>query len=113
MDAIRDVPFGSTTITEGDVVTAFEPENSYPTLPRDSRQYQDMLRFHHFSQGFNHQREDGLILDSRYGLPPHSSNSMWALEVNPTTPNEHGAWRNIRSLSAEDQALFWQLLKGK
>lgn len=79
-------------------------------------QKQDLQDFEFFSDGWltpvqgNPQR----FADARFGLLPTSLEPMWAVEIDPTHPERHAGFANMRrGVKAEDFETLWKMIKGE
>lgn len=112
VDAVRVGLLSDSQILEGEAVPVVDVDALYPDLPKDSVQYKDIGRFDYFSQGYiyEHPKYENVLADLRYGALPNDTNSMWGIEVNTATPNEHVEWKSLRKFSKAQYDEFWKML---
>jgi len=102
-------------IHSGDVIDVIDTDTVFPTLDKDSQQRKDIKRFEHFTSKFiaMHPSNENVIIDLRYNIIPFSGkDSLWGIEVNPNTPDEHVKFKMLRNGKSDRIAIFWSLING-
>jgi inner membrane protein len=100
---------------EGDKVKATNIEQDFSELDVFSIQYQDILRFDYFSNGFFavFPGKDNVIGDIRYSIFPLSVRSLWGIRIDTNTPETHVEFVTFRDSSKEQQKEFLEMLFGR
>ncbi len=114
VDAVYMPYFGEPLVKKGVKVDLIKVEETFPELSENSKQRKDIERFTYFSKGYIylHPLYNNVIADLRYGTLPHDDRSLWGVEVNPRTPDEHVRYKNLRNIKKDDLRKFWLMLKG-
>lgn len=111
IDAIR-AGRGSPTIIEGTHVAKLRPRDALPHLDPNTTQYQDLLIFNHFSDGWIawHPERENVVGDIRYATLPDSLAPLWGIGLKPDTPDSHVEWLTFRTMNPEKRQAFMRLL---
>ncbi len=98
----------------GDSIAALDLARDLPWLQNDSRQAQDVRRFHWFSNGYTAlQPGDPMrIVDIRYSILPHELDALWSITLDPDHPERGVAYQSHRN-SSDKTAVFWKMLMGR
>ena len=114
IDAIYMPLFGDTLMKEGDRVEVIDKENVFSSIPKESTQRKDILRFAFFSQDFIyiHPLYKNVIADLRYGTLPYDSKSLWGIEIDLENNDKHVNFKSLRNFNKENYDEFWDMLKG-
>lgn len=112
VDAVRVGVLSDPQIREGSSVPVVDVDALYPNLAKDSVQYDDIQRFKYFSQDYIYVHPDyeNVLGDLRYGTLPYDTNSMWGIQVNTQTPNEHVQWKSLRNFEQSHYDDFWNMM---
>ncbi len=115
VDAVYAPPFTNPIIHEGKKVQVIHKETIFPELDEDSVQRADIRRFSYFSQDFiyMHPDYDNMIADLRYGTLPYDDKSLWGIKINPSEPEKHVKFVNLRNISDKHYDEFWLMLNGE
>ena len=99
---------------EGDTVKAINIEQDFSDLDTASVQYQDILRFDYFSNGFlaAFPSKHNVIGDIRYSIFPLSVRSLWGIRIDTNTPGAHVEFVTFRENSKEQRKIFLEMLFG-
>ncbi len=114
VDAVYMPYIGKPLLKKGVKVDLIKVEEIFPELSENSVQMKDIERFTYFSKGYIylHPLYNNIIADLRYGTLPHDDRSLWGVEVNPLTPDEHVKFKNLRNFQEDDLKNFWLMLNG-
>lgn len=110
IDAIRSL--FHTKYYQGVSIAALDVENDFSDMDKASMQYQDILRFNYFSDGYivSAPGQSNIIGDVRYSMFPLSAQPLWGIEMNPESPDTHVAYATFRDNDAEQRRLFIDML---
>lgn len=114
VDAINIFPGRTPRVYQGDSIQKLIPEKINP-IPLDSKQFQDVLRFQHFSNDYLswHPQHPYTIGDIRYALLPHSTEPLWGIILNPKQVDTHVRYKNFRQVTPETWSQFWNMVRSK
>ncbi len=114
IDAIYMPFFGEKLMKKGVSENVIDKEYIFSSIPKDSIQREDILRFSFFSQDFIyiHPVYKNIIADLRYGTLPHDNKSLWGIEIDLTNNDKHVIFKNLRNFNKEIYIEFWNMLKG-
>lgn len=106
IDAIRTL--FDTKIYEGSSITAINVNNDFPDMDKSSLQFQDIVRFNYFSDGYivKPPGQPNIIGDVRYSMFPISAQPLWGIEINPESPDTHARYATFRDNDAVQRRLF-------
>ncbi len=114
VDRVRTPWFGATRLEEGTSVPVFEESELAPEVVADARLLSAFRTFRWFADGWiaHGPDEPGLVADMRYGVHTTSSETLWALALEP------GAGAPIRFVQrrpsgAEMLRRRWQEILGR
>jgi len=112
VDAVRSLL--ENELHEGDTVKAINIKQDFSELDTASIQYQDILRFDYFSNGFlaAFPEKDNVIGDIRYSIFPLSIDSLWGIRIDTNTPETHVEFVTFRESSKEQRKMFLEMLFG-
>ena len=98
----------------GNKTNVIDVNQVFPEIELNSLQRNDIKRFAFFSQDFIylHPKYKNVLADLRYGTLPHDLQSLWGIEINPSKPDEHVKFKNLRNFKNNDYKNFWNMLKG-
>lgn len=115
IDAVHASYWKPIFIIEGTSITKIDKETIFPELAKESTQRDDIRRFAYFSKDFIyiHPQDPHLIADLRYGRLPNDLNALWAIRVNPQTPDAHVKFMNLRHFEDRHYQAFWLMLTGE
>jgi inner membrane protein len=84
-------------------------------IPHDSTQGSDIVRFHHFSDGWIglHPHAPNTLSDLRYATMPAEVEPLWGIEVNPANPQKHADWKTFRTIDRTTWNRYWNVVTGK
>ena len=85
---------GKTRFCFGETIDKLDTNIHYINLNKDSTQFQDIIRFNWFSQGYlAYDNEKDLIIDVRYSAIPNEAEGLWGIKINQD-PNyaDHVKW---------------------
>ena len=104
-----------TTFYQGESVPAINIETDFPQFNKSSVQYQDILRFNYFSNGFlaTHPEQTDVVGDVRYSIFPLSARSLWGIRLDKDTPETHVEYVTNRKSSDAQRKLFFEMLFGE
>ena len=114
VDAIRVGVAGRPHVYAGGSVPHLEPDGMANVQP-DSVLAEDIRRFARFSEGYvaRHPSREDVIGDVRYSLRPNGVEPLWGIEIDPSAPQRHAAFRTFRDLDGEIREAFFAMLLGK
>lgn len=115
VNAVRQPLFGEARIYQGTVIPKLNLNELLGNMPSDSKLTNDILRFHHFSQGFiyyNNQQKN-IIADLRYGTLPNNLDSLWGIEINRAQPDQHAKYLFLRNFNKDKINIFKKMLLNK
>lgn len=106
IDAIHT--FIDTKHYEGVSIDALDIKQKFSYLGTKSLQYQDILRFKYFSDGYivATPNQPNIIGDVRYSMFPVSAQPLWGIIIDPESPNKHATYVTFRDNDAEQRRLF-------
>lgn len=112
VDAVQ-VGFGS-KVYPGDSVAKLDVRKDLEWLDPASVQYQDVLRFQWFSNGYvaHHPTKPHVIGDIRYSLLPNQIEPLWGIRLNPAEPDAHVSFENFREDVGSRTGRFWRMIVG-
>lgn len=115
IDAVHVSPFSELLHQEGKKVGVIDKETIFPELGNDSVQRKDIRRFSYFSKDFIYLHPDlpNVIADLRYGTLPYDDHSLWGIRIDPSSPESHVAFGNLRTIKDKHYDEFWLMLQGK
>ncbi len=95
-----------------EVVTLDQLSND---LDPDSALADDLQRFAHFSEDYLawSPNQPNLLIDLRYSAIPNSSDPLWGIEIDRSTPDRHAPFRTFREVDDEAQETLLNMLMGK
>lgn len=102
-------------IYNGDIVDAINTDEIFPKLNENSVQRNDIKRFESFTSKFIaiHPKNENIIIDLRYNIIPFSGkNSIWGIEINQETPNQHVKFKRLNIGSSDRLGMFWYFITG-
>ncbi len=111
VDAYHSSPWAGKRVYEGSHYPLFQLFAEAP----NTTQQQDLHRFAFFSDGWLAEFPAGsqMIADMRFSMLPNRLEPLWGIQMNDKTPEAHVDFKNVRSRSAGDVALLWQMILGK
>lgn len=115
-DAVRAGLSGMPSLYEGGKIKVFNTAMGFAGMERESVQYEDVLRFNHFSKGFLviHPEYPNVIGDVRYSTLPNGVKPLWGIKLDPDSQNSHvEVYDYDRSVSSEDWRKFKSMLIGR
>ena len=105
-------------LANGGHVNRVSIETDFAWLQQQAQQRQDILRFHHFTNGFiAHDTEHAnRLIDVRYAMVPSSTSSLWFIELDEKAPaHQHVQFKRHKDTkhAAENWRTFLALLFAK
>ena len=85
---------GKTKFCFGETIDKLDTNIHYKNLDKDSKQFNDILRFSWFSQDYlAYDKDKDLIIDVRYSAIPNEAEGLWGIKIN-SDPNykHHVKW---------------------
>lgn len=115
IDAVHNFLFSPKLIAQGTSTAFVDKETVFPSLPKDSKQREDIRRFAYFSKDFiyMHQQSPNVIADLRYGTLPDNLQSLWGIKVTPEQPDTHARFVNLRNFKKRDYQRYLNMLFGR
>ena len=98
----------------GETIDKLDTNIHFTNLNEDSKQFQDILRFNWFSQGYlAYDSEKDLIIDVRYSATPNEAEGLWGIKINSDTNyKDHVKWVVNRGNFFEKGPKFKAMLFG-
>ena len=116
IDAVRVTPWGDATHYKGGTLKAFTMENAKKLVPEGSKNYRDIQRFAHFSDGWLAQKQDdpSIIADARFSSLPYGLRPLWGIRLKPHDPDTHVDRISFsRERTKHNFSLLWKMIKGE
>ncbi len=115
VDAVRVGIGGQAKVYPGESVPAFDPPYNIAGLPAESVLYQDIGRFHTFSEGYLalHPDDPRLLGDVRYAMLPTSTRPLWGIRLDLSHPASHAQFEATRRMSRAEIDQFVGMLTGR
>ncbi|MDH5570366.1 MAG: metal-dependent hydrolase [Gammaproteobacteria bacterium] len=115
VDAIRVGLVSEPIIYEGSSLPVFKPERDLINVPKDSRLYQDVMRFKLLVDGYIalHPQQPELLGDIRYSMLPTSTDPLWAVTLNLKNHDKHVNYDFYRKNDSTLRQRFMDMLLGK
>ena len=88
-------------------------EKHFVWLSSSSQQAKDIERFRWFSNGYLALDPDvpNRIIDVRYSVVPNEIKALWAIDLDPSKPdNAHITWIALRSTNSAQTERWWKML---
>lgn len=91
VDTVSTPPSMQPIYHQGSSINSIDINTLYLKLEQSNQQAKDTHRFAHFASGYLYQdpNNPNIIGDLRYGSPPHSTQGIWGIEINPNKPDSH------------------------
>jgi len=107
IDAIR-VGLGQKRIFAGTSVPSVDIDKDFAQLNQDSRLYQDIVRFKHFSNNYLalNPNNPAILGDVRYSITPTSAQPLWGILLNLEQPENHAVYTTLRQHSKRQRQDF-------
>ena len=100
-------------IYEGASISKLDINSAFPWLDKHSQQYEDIERFHWFSNGYLavSPYDSQQIIDMRYSLLPNDIRGLWAIQLDETADSEqHVSYDVNRDRSGSAFKQLWKMI---